>query len=450
MFDIDKQTLTDLNALDWNSSSLLRFFDNTLTLGGRDVLYEWFLSPFNNKEEIIDRQQAITYLATVTIDKLFDKYMMEDLERYLKTSDEFHSPSQFIYYVDKLSSNFLSLTYKRNRLLIKQSVAEVASVLVDVYDVLVLSKKSTGNIGVLRQFETTVAAILQDFDMDELRKVAAKKNAIRVILKYDHIFRCLKKSELQTLFRIVYTLDALSGISKVLQYKEMCFPIIREDSENNNLLQIQGLYNLAIESPVKNDLTITRTKNIWFLTGANMTGKSTLLKSIGSCLYLAQMGFPVPALSMEMPLYGGMMTNINLTDNMESGFSHFFAEVNRIKNMGRKLAQQGSMVIMLDEIFKGTNYQDAYEATLKLIESMTGIENSLFFISTHITDLALVLEKNDRIALKYLATQRHETEGVSFSYKLADGIATEKLGMWFLQRERVFETFQAVKSQIIE
>ncbi|MGJ1497304.1 hypothetical protein ACR79R_08290 [Sphingobacterium spiritivorum] len=68
MFRIDKQTLSDLNALDWNSRSLLRFFNHTLTVGGSDILYSYFLHPLDNVEEIRQRQEAITQLADWDID----------------------------------------------------------------------------------------------------------------------------------------------------------------------------------------------------------------------------------------------------------------------------------------------------------------------------------------------------------------------------------------------
>ncbi len=71
----------------------------------------------------------------------------------------------------------------------------------------------------------------------------------------------------------------------------------------------------------------------FFLTGANMAGKSTFIKPLGIAMYLGHMGFPVPASRMEFAVRDGIFTTINLPDNLSRGASHFYAEVLRIKNV---------------------------------------------------------------------------------------------------------------------
>ena len=75
-------------------------------------------------------------------------------------------------------------------------------------------------------------------------------------------------------------------------------------------MEIKGLHHPGIRKAVDNDLTITRQKNIFFLTGANMAGKSTLMKSFGIAVYMAHMGFPVAARSMRFTVQDGMYTSI--------------------------------------------------------------------------------------------------------------------------------------------
>ncbi len=448
MFKTDQQTLTDINALDWNSNSLLRFFDHTLTIGGRDELYGCLLRPLSDKGAIVDRQEAIAYLATLQLDKLFDKYMMVDLESYLQMPKKYHSESVLIYFVDKLSSNFLSLHYKKERLFIRQSVKEIAMLLIAMYDLFTQSIQSKQRIGILASYAQQFAVFWDDLDEQELRQLIKHKNPLRLVLKYDQLFRSPKKSVLQELFKMLYMLDALYAVAKMCNKGNLCFPHMHGEQGKGALLNIKGMYNLALEKPVKNDVHIDAFQNIWFLTGANMTGKSTLLKSVASCIHLAHMGFPVPASSMETVLFKGMMTSINLADSLSAGYSHFFAEVHRLKIMAESIAAHGPMVIMLDEIFKGTNYQDAYEATAQLIDHISGIDKSLFILSTHITDLEASVKENERVALKYLETKVDTDHGVSFTYKLVDGIATEKLGMWILKQEAVLESFRAIRSGI--
>ncbi|MGJ1319916.1 MutS-related protein [Sphingobacterium spiritivorum] len=448
MFRIDKQTLSDLNALDWNSRSLLRFFNHTLTVGGSDMLYSYFLHPLDNVEEIRQRQEAITQLADWDIDSLFDKYMMIDLERYLGLPNELHSDNPLLFYLEKFSSNFMSKSSKKERILIKQSVAEIAMIILNVGAWLEKAVTSANPAGVLKTYSDSFKDLSADLDMEELKVLSKGKNPILLLIKYDYLFRNLKRLEVKEIFTIYYNIDALRSVAKSFDKTNMSFPDFSTDQSQNILLQIKDLYNLALENPVKNNITVENCRNIWFLTGANMTGKSTLLKSMGASIYLAHMGFPVPAKSMQIQLFRGLMTTINLGDNLASGYSHFFNEVYRVKRIAESIRDEGKMIVMFDELFKGTNYEDSYEATRKLIESISKLEDSIFIISSHITELEQELKNNERVTFKYLKTTMQNGTNISFTYQLTEGVDKTKLGMWFLEKEDVFNTFKEIKSRI--
>lgn len=174
-----------------------------------------------------------------------------------------------------------------------------------------------------------------------------------------------------------------------------------------------------------------------------MTGKSTLLKTIGSCVYLAHLGFPVPADAMKTVLFDGIMATINLGDNLSTGASHFFNEVLRVKHLAELLASGKRMFVLMDELFKGTNHRDASEATLELVNGLKEYENSVFLLSSHITEICPILQK-ERVAQKHLEVQFDEKAGLIFTYQLLDGVAEEKLGMWLLRKEGVFEILRKV------
>ena len=446
MFQIDQQTLSDLHAIDWMHGSLLMLFDSTCTLGGRDILYKMFLNPLVTKGAIVARQEAIRYLADTDIDKLFDKYMMDDLERYLALSKDLYSESKLIYFMDKLATNFLSLAYEKEQLLIQQSIKEIAQVIVALKAIFDTALQSGRPLGDIAAYAATFYAFAKHLDLTEIKSLAQGKATLHLHIKYDNQFRNIHQTDIYMLFKLCYSLDALRAVARLYVIKSLCFPVFTEKADSAMLLHMQGCYNLSLANPVKNDVAISSKQNIWFLTGANMTGKSTLLKTIGSCLYLAHMGFPVPADAMETSLFQGLITSINLGDNLGSGYSHFFNEVLRVKSVAQSIHQQGPMVILLDELFKGTNYQDAYEATSQLMASISTIQNSIFLVSSHITELGGVLKDHPRIALRYLETQIDAdlNHGVKFTYQLATGINDIKLGMWFLEKERVFEAFKGL------
>ncbi len=201
---------------------------------------------------------------------------------------------------------------------------------------------------------------------------------------------------------LIYDLDALCGISKALIEFDLTIPSFTKE-EKLGFLEIKQLYNLLILNPIKNDVMINANKNIWFLTGG-------------------------PAAQMTVSLFGGLFNTINLGDDIVSGYSHFLNEVRRIKDIAMKIKSCGNLLIVLDELFKGTNYQDAYEASERLMTSFSEIRNCVFIISSHITEIGNNLSSKQNIDLKYLKTSLSNGD-ITFTYKLESGIAKDRLGI---------------------
>ena len=127
--------------------------------------------------------------------------------------------------------------------------------------------------------------------------------------------------------------------------------------------------------------------NFLFLTGANMAGKSTLIKSVGSAVFLAHIGMGVPAQEMKLTLFDGLLSNINVVDNIAKGESFFFNEVQRIKNTIQKINDGKKWLVLIDELFKGTNVQDAMKCSSTVIKGLIKIKNSLFIFPHIFTKL---------------------------------------------------------------
>ncbi|MCS3554920.1 MULTISPECIES: MutS-related protein [unclassified Sphingobacterium] len=446
MFTIDKQTLSDLNAIDHRDFSLCNFFDNTSTLGGRSLLYSYFINPLKDIKEIQDRNEAIEYLSNVMDNHPFDKYMFQDLEKYLSIGVETDSANLFRYYSEKLSFNFWSAENQMERVLIKRSIAEIAMLITYLTELLNKAVEQEKPVRRLREMLKSLNKLTSDFDLSELKVIASKKISPALILKYDYKFRNLNNHNIKKIFTIIYELDIYQGIAKSMMQNHLIFPTFHNKTDVDHMLEIKGAYNLFLKKPIKNDIIISQEKNIWFLTGANMTGKSTLLKTLGACIYLAHLGLPVPAEKMDTLFFDGLLTTINLGDDLSSGRSHFYNEVLRVKKAAELLASKKRMIILLDELFKGTNYDDAYHATLTLVERCEELNNSIFLISSHITELSTKLNKN-HVELKHLETLINEESHITFTYRLIPGISTEKLGMRLLEREKVFELFKSIPSQ---
>jgi DNA mismatch repair ATPase MutS len=178
-----------------------------------------------------------------------------------------------------------------------------------------------------------------------------------------------------------------------------------------------------------------------FLTGANMAGKSTFLRSLSTALFVAHMGFPVAATAMEFSVLDGLYTTINLPDNLGIGASHFYAEVLRVKKMATELSQGKSLFILFDELFRGTNVKDAHEATVAVTRGFARKSKSLFIISSHIVEAGEELKQLHNIGFLFLPTCMNG-HTPTYTYKLETGITDDRHGMIIIRNEGILETLK--------
>ena len=183
---------------------------------------------------------------------------------------------------------------------------------------------------------------------------------------------------------------------------------------------------------VKNDIEIR--KSPWFLiiTGANMAGKSTYLRTIGVNYLLGCIGAPVCAASLT--LYPArMVTSLRTSDSLASNESYFFAELKRLKMIIDRLQQGEQLFIILDEILKGTNSIDKQKGSLALMKQLVA-NQACGIIATH--DLALgELEKEFPNQIKnYRFEADIQDNELTFSYQLREGIA-QNMNACFLMKK---------------
>jgi DNA mismatch repair ATPase MutS len=207
------------------------------------------------------------------------------------------------------------------------------------------------------------------------------------------------------------------------------------------LVDAKGLYHILLPKPVPYDLQMNPEHNFVFLTGANMAGKSTLIKSVGAAVFLAHIGMGVPAQHMKLTLFDGLLSNINVVDNIAKGESFFFNEVQRIKNTIDKINNGKKWLVLIDELFKGTNVQDAMKCSLTVIKGLIKIKNSLFILSTHLYEIGEELKPYPNISFRYFETNVNNDQ-LSFSYQLREGISNDRIGYVILKREKVVDMLE--------
>lgn len=170
-----------------------------------------------------------------------------------------------------------------------------------------------------------------------------------------------------------------------------------------------------------------------------MAGKSTLMKSSGIAVYLAHMGFPVACSAMRFTVLDGLYSSVNVPDDLNSGYSHFYAEVLRVKKVAEEVAAEKKLFVIFDELFKGTNVKDAYDATLSVTAAFASFRKSSFIISTHIIEVGEELMKQDQsILFSYMPTVMEGTVP-RYTYQLQQGITEDRQGMIILENEGILK-----------
>lgn len=183
---------------------------------------------------------------------------------------------------------------------------------------------------------------------------------------------------------------------------------------------------------VRNDVDISRTPYFLVITGANMAGKSTYLRTIGINHTLACAGAPVCAESLDF-YPGKLVTNLRTADSLADNESYFFAELKRLKMIIDRLQSGEELFIILDEILKGTNSVDKQKGSLALMKQLISLDGN-GIIATH--DLLLgQLEKEYPESVKNYRFEADITNGhLSFTYKIREGVA-ENMNATFLMKQ---------------
>ncbi len=220
-----------------------------------------------------------------------------------------------------------------------------------------------------------------------------------------------------------YELEALISISNFAYLNpNYTFPQIKSlSSETGNILETRNIGHplIPFQKNISNDFRIKRKGEVIIITGSNMSGKSTFLKTIGLNLALAFAGSVVNAEELKTDLFR-IFTSINITDSVVDGISYFYAEVRRLKKLLDEINKDDIPVFFLiDEIFKGTNNYERLIGSRSYIKSIAG-KNCAGIISTH--DLELIrLEKETPYATNYHFKEEITGDKMIFKYKIIPG-----------------------------
>jgi DNA mismatch repair protein MutS len=236
-------------------------------------------------------------------------------------------------------------------------------------------------------------------------------------------------------YKSLFIFEAYLSISKGVYKNKFCFPTFCD-----NYIAFEHLFHPLIKDPVKN--SFTSRNNVILLTGPNMSGKSTFLKSIGLCVYLAHVGIGVPASKAQLPFFDHLSISINHNDDILSGYSHFMTEIKRLKDVVVEATTNKKCFAVFDELFKGTNIDDAVQISSTTIKGLMNFKNSFFFISTHLHQLKeLEQVKTNQVETYYVDCDIKDGTPL-FSYQIKAGWSDLKVGQMLFEKEGLNELLQ--------
>jgi hypothetical protein len=221
-------------------------------------------------------------------------------------------------------------------------------------------------------------------------------------------------------FEAVAETEVLHSISTLcFNNPEWCFPTFVEEHFTLNGTAI-GHPLLPNHQRVNNDFNLKGVAKIGLITGSNMAGKSTFLRSLGVNVVLAQTGAPVCADSFLLsPVQ--LLSSMRIADNLAENTSTFYAELKKLRTVIEYVKRHEPVFIVLDEILRGTNSYDRHTGAAALLKQLIK-ENAVAVIATHDVELAQLESTYPASVINYHFDVEVEGEELYFDYKLKQGI----------------------------
>lgn len=459
--DIEDDFANDLNIV--GKSSLFQFIDFTSSLGGKMRLVEKLSLKKVKKKEISESQKAIEELREDLpfIFEFQEKLgMLEEVQKTdFKTLFTLFNKSErksvyplvlsllfsvstwavgilsllgFVpYYIFiflmlwQLGSSYFYMNFHPEEFDAIAKYARLTSRLSDIFDFVAskefTSKKNRSLVESVRKGKTVLKKAIKLAEMDMYRSNFVTYSIANIffslnfvlLYKYDELVS-LKAEEFKSGIEAIEEFECeVSLLTIALVKKETSIPVIRDDMS----LEVLSVRHPLIKDKVCVDNDFNSKDYINIITGSNMSGKTSFMKTIGINLVLAYLGTYVCASKFEAPIMK-IFTSINVQDDIAHGISTFYGELKRIKNIiDYSKKNSFPIVAFIDEIFKGTNYNDRILGAKETLKQFAKL-NTMIFLTTH--DFELCELKNKK-CVNYHFKERYEKDKISFDYKIRDG-----------------------------
>lgn len=264
-------------------------------------------------------------------------------------------------------------------------------------------KSKLGYLVIDKQYLGELAlAVIEYLNMFMLFDIIAYYRSVNVLMKH--------QNEIHEIFKVVGSLDAsISVASYLYEVKNYCQP----EFNNENKISFDALYHPLLKNPVSNSLNEVIQSVL--ITGSNMSGKTTFLKTLGVNFIFAQTlnfslakSFSIPNLIVK--------TSIRRNEELEEGKSYFFIEIEALKNFIDSSKNEEKYLFLIDEIFRGTNTIERLASSASVLKFIG--EQNFVFVTTHDIELEQMLQNT---FLMFHFSEQIKDDNLYFDYKIKSG-----------------------------
>ncbi|MEO6521800.1 MAG: DNA mismatch repair protein [Mucilaginibacter sp.] len=438
-FITDKQTLADLNILGkYRPNSIYTIFNQVRTEGGERLLHEMFQHPLTDTDQINSRRDLFKYFQEKDVSFSLNIPSFGQMEAYFNSG---RGGNRLLITTATAWKKFTSTFLRDEEYSFLHDGLLATIEVLNSFRTFVNSIEADMNSPYAAE-RSAISSIFQDKQLQGfLEQKSVKQFSFEKVARYEHLLKHRLQQEIEFLINSLYKLDVYLTVSTIARQRNFSYALALPGTQS--MFKARGLRHPALTKAVANSADLSKDQNLLFLTGANMAGKSTFMKACGIAIYLAHMGFPVAAEELSFSVMDGIYSSINVADDLNMGHSHFYAEVLRVKNVAKEVAEGRRLLVLFDELFKGTNVKDAYDGTLLVTAAFSKFRNCCFIVSTHIIEVGETLrQEGDHIRFAYLPTVMNGRVP-QYTYQLTEGITGDRQGMMIIENEGILDILNA-------
>jgi DNA mismatch repair protein MutS len=437
----DKTTLKDLSIFTpEGSEDVFALIDRTTTQAGKGMLQKHMQQPPDNFELLKEMQDTVKFWASHgdLWPKIITNGTLVMLDSYFESADNVSAPPAGFSLLPNVF--FQKLLNKQEYFLARFSLSHLSDFLRGCMELAEMIK--------LPDVPALLKRELNIINSELQHRLTAEITGITDQTRYTELSQLNYKARREMknmVYRLVASyarIDAWQSMAQATMANGWVFPELLPAAPV--CFETRGLKHPLLKKPVCYDISFDNNRNFLLLTGANMSGKTTFLRALGVGALLAHLGMGAPAMFLRTSFLQGIITNMQVEDNILRGESYFFAEVQRMKQTAEKLLQPLPHLVLMDELFKGTNVHDAYECTKAVIEGLLHHPDHLMILSTHLYEVAQQFSTNKDILFSYFVTNLAADGNYVFTYEIKSGISNDRIGYRILEQEGVIRLLHSL------